>query len=177
VNEILSAFLNPTVAEKIALSEDTPFGALYEIEVNRRGITDSIASLNQSEYLIKNGSAMLIKEVSKISPCLYRIKAEITSYSFIGLLILSLKCNDLKKIDLSNNALGNNPEFFGFLCKKLEENKTILSINLSRNSLGDNQESMKYLFEALKVNSTLTSINLKENSLENNDSMDKRIII
>lgn len=79
--------------------------------------------------------------------------------------IESLNTFKLKRLDLSWNNLGTQPECVQLLADQLSENKILFQLDLSHNSIKDVLNLREYLNDKLSYNHTLIGLHLAGNQI------------
>lgn len=77
-----------------------------------------------------------------------------------------LRCNtSIRRLDLSDNALGYLSSHFETFSNALTTNSTLEILSLSRNSLGKNTNIMRYLSEALENHKSVRELDISWNNI------------
>lgn len=145
------------------------------------------------EVLIRSGAAMEIFEVKrKEQSRTYIVKARLIASPEVNLYVEDRLCtyidlegilknnnniveviisrllssNQVTKICLAENNLGESPERMKFLQNLLKAGSSITYLDLKGNSLGSNAESIKIINEAISSYPNLQILDLRFNSLE-----------
>jgi hypothetical protein len=85
--------------------------------------------------------------------------------------------NNLKKLNLSHNKLGENINSIIFLTKGIKFNNVLLKLNLRGNSIGSNLTCVKLISEIIESNKVLNNLNLSHNLISDFDLIKESLMI